>query len=101
MPVINGLRGCHGNGIFHRDIKPENLLLDRKGKTHTFHIKIADFGLATRAPQSSEFGCGSLRYMSQECFNYDLSVLKYDCAKNDVWSSAIVLINMLTKKVLK
>lgn len=99
LEILEGLHGCHQLNIFHRDIKPENLLLDRAGRSYPLHVKIADFGLATRQSRSNEFGCGSLRYMSVECLNHDRKALTYDCAKNDAWSAAIVLINMLTKKV--
>jgi serine/threonine protein kinase len=33
----------HNNGYLHRDIKIENIMLDRRG-----HIKLVDYGLATR-----------------------------------------------------
>lgn len=99
LEFLEGLLGCHQLGIYHRDLKPENLLLDRAGSRYPFHVKLADFGLATRLLNSNEFGCGSLRYMSVECLNHDKKVLTYDTAKNDVWSAAVVLINMLTKKV--
>ena len=86
---------CHENGIYHRDLKPENVLL-KQGQ-----VKLADFGLCTRHPLSNDFGCGSVRYMAPECLNGKTKGffnLPYSTAANDVWSMAIILINMLTGK---
>jgi len=40
LPVLDGVKAIHDQGVVHRDLKPENVLLD--GTTP----KIADFGLA-------------------------------------------------------
>ena len=40
-PFLRGVQQLHAQGLIHRDIKPENILIN-----HTFHIKIADFGLS-------------------------------------------------------
>ncbi|KIH62977.1 hypothetical protein ANCDUO_06735 [Ancylostoma duodenale] len=41
--ILSGLDYVHRQGMIHRDIKPMNILLDIEG-----HIKIGDFGLATK-----------------------------------------------------
>jgi serine/threonine protein kinase len=93
--LCQAVASAHKCSVFHRDLKPENiLLLD----AHT--VKLADFGLATTDALSSEFGCGSVRYMAPECLApVDKSMgLAYSTSANDVWSLGIILINMLTGK---
>ena len=88
----SAVQACHDKGVYHRDLKPENILIGRDG------VVLADFGLATTQELSSEFGCGSVRYMAPECLCQPALGMPYSCAANDVWSLGIVLINMLTGK---
>jgi len=41
IQLLQGVAAAHLAGVVHRDIKPENILID-----DTYHLKIADFGLA-------------------------------------------------------
>lgn len=41
--MVLGVAYLHAQGVLHRDLKLANLLL-----THDGHVKISDFGLATR-----------------------------------------------------
>lgn len=99
----------HEQGIYHRDLKPENVLLKMEDDKNMdpnscqYHIKLSDYGLATTDALSTEFGCGSVRYMGPECLaprdpKHRSIPLPYFSAKNDVWSLGIILINMLTGK---
>ncbi|KAJ1553257.1 hypothetical protein HK405_008466, partial [Cladochytrium tenue] len=72
-------------------------------------VKLADFGLATSDPWSTEMGCGSVRYMAPECFDplHNVpegstlpipEVIGYSPPANDVWALGVILINLLFGK---
>jgi len=117
--LITSVLHVHSLGIYHRDIKPENFLVTQSGT-----VKLADFGLATMDPHADDLGCGSSRYLAPEylitseegCEDLDAclavknappsSVSSLQLRKprpppyrstpaNDVWSLAVVLINLL------
>ncbi|KAJ3302197.1 hypothetical protein HDV03_005255 [Kappamyces sp. JEL0829] len=95
--LLQAVAFIHKHRVYHRDLKPENVLLASE-RTDGILIKVADFGLATRSITCYDFGCGSIRYMSPECLNAEARLKCYNAAKNDVFSSAIILINMLSGK---
>ncbi|MCJ1325435.1 hypothetical protein MMC10_002098 [Thelotrema lepadinum] len=91
LQILNAVAYCHSLGIYHRDLKPENILITDGGHT----IKVADFGLATRDPITSDFGCGSTFYMSPECqSSAPTSQTCYASAPNDIWSLGVILVNL-------
>jgi len=47
--LVDGCRYIHGRKIIHRDLKLGNMLLDSQ-----MHVKIADFGLATKVLYEGE-----------------------------------------------
>lgn len=91
LQILDAVEYCHSIGIYHRDLKPENVLVTDQGMT----CKLADFGLATTDPFTSDYGCGSTFYMSPEC---QTSAPKaYSCyasAPNDIWSLGVILVNL-------
>lgn len=105
--ILSALEHCHKLGIYHRDIKPENILLVKnpafKREIHSgytpevfepeYIVKLADFGLATTDDVSKDFRCGSTRYLSPEALGYGANT-GYSVPKGDVWSAAVLLINM-------
>jgi serine/threonine protein kinase len=94
--LVSAVATCHKVGIYHRDLKPENVLITKEGSPE---LRLSDFGLSTTERLSTEFGCGSVRYMAPECLSSNFNEnTPYLSDANDVWSLAIILINMLTGK---
>ncbi|KAL9027177.1 MAG: hypothetical protein Q9196_004264, partial [Gyalolechia fulgens] len=90
LQILDAVHFCHSIGIYHRDLKPENILVTDGGMT----VKVADFGLATRDPVTSDFGCGSTFYMSPECQQSSSNSPFYASGPNDIWSLGIILVNL-------
>lgn len=93
--VLAGLAAAHDAGFVHRDIKPENVLITNNGQ-----IKVTDFGLArviTDQPANSNIGAvllGTMAYLSPE------QVQQHPIdARSDVYSSGILLYEMVTGRV--
>jgi eukaryotic-like serine/threonine-protein kinase len=88
--VLVGLAAAHQAGIVHRDVKPENVLL---GDYNT--IKVADFGLARAASQTSHTRTGMIigtaAYLAPEQVSRSVSD-----ARTDVYAAGVMLYEMLT-----
>src|SRR5688572_17225067 len=95
--MLEALVYAHGKGIVHRDIKPANLIRENSGV-----VKVTDFGIAKikegggatgqTVLTKSGFLLGTPHYMSPE----QIREPKDAGAKCDVYSSAVVLYEMLT-----
>ncbi|HYH47898.1 MAG TPA: protein kinase [Thermoanaerobaculia bacterium] len=91
--VAGALDYAHRQGIVHRDIKPSNILLDTAGR-----VKVADFGIAKMAGQSTELTMagsvmGSPQYLSPEQIRGE----ELD-GRSDVFSLGVVLYELLSSK---
>jgi eukaryotic-like serine/threonine-protein kinase len=114
MPVRDAvdavLQGCealaeaHANGIIHRDLKPSNFFLTRRADRSPL-VKILDFGLAKpnramgadmqeKSLTSYDGVMGTATYMSPEQIRSSKDV----DARADVWSLAVVLFELLSKR---
>lgn len=119
--LARGLEYLHNMGVAHRDLKPDNLLLTCRGC-----LKIADFGNSecVRLPweksvRLSSGLCGSFPYISPEQYHTleyrdprspssgssspqssssSSSAYRFDVRASDVWSAAVVYMDMRTGK---
>lgn len=89
-PVVEGLGAAHDAGLIHRDVKPENVLIADDGR-----IKIGDFGLARAVTTTTSTGTliGTVAYLSPE-----LVLGRPADARSDIYSTGIMLFEMLTGK---
>ena len=89
-PVVDGLGSAHAAGLIHRDVKPENVLIADDGR-----IKIGDFGLARAVTTTTSTGTliGTVAYLSPE-----LVLGQPADARSDIYSTGIMLFEMLTGK---
>ncbi|HEX2122221.1 MAG TPA: serine/threonine-protein kinase, partial [Thermoanaerobaculia bacterium] len=95
--LLEALVYAHGKGIVHRDIKPANLIRENGGV-----VKVTDFGIAKikeggggsgqTVLTKSGFLLGTPHYMSPE----QIREPKDAGAKSDIYSSGVVLYEMLT-----
>ena len=90
--IMRGLSHAHSRGIIHRDIKPQNIKVLRDGS-----VKVADFGIACLADSAqtlTQEALGSVHYISPEQARGD----RPD-ARSDIYSSGVVLYEMLTGRL--
>jgi serine/threonine-protein kinase len=95
--LLEALVYAHGKGIVHRDIKPANLIKEKGGP-----VKVTDFGIAKIKEAAGSSGqtvltksgflLGTPHYMSPE----QIREPKDAGAKSDIYSSGVVLYEMLT-----
>lgn len=92
--LLGALAYLHGLGIVHRDIKIDNIVFLNVDDPQRidYHIKIIDFGTATRKTQRCSKIAGTRYYMAPEVFKGVLH------EKSDVWSCGVFLYLFFTGK---
>lgn len=95
--VLSALAAAHTAGLVHRDIKPENVLIGTGGDAGGV-VKVADFGLvraaASAGTTSTSVILGTVAYLSPEQVSTGAA-----SARSDVYSTGILLYEMLTGQV--
>jgi serine/threonine-protein kinase len=91
--ACDGLEYAHRHGVIHRDVKPGNLLVNPDGV-----VKLADFGIAKAAEDSSITQIGSVvgtaAYLSPERARGDEAT-----ASADVYSLGVVMYQLLAARL--
>jgi serine/threonine protein kinase/beta-lactam-binding protein with PASTA domain len=90
-PVLSALSAAHDAGLVHRDVKPENVLISQRGQ-----IKVADFGLAKAISAQTSTATQGLLIGTVSYLPPELVVSGRSDARSDVYSTGVVLFEMLT-----
>jgi hypothetical protein len=85
LECANGLDFLHSLNYMHRDLKSLNIFLDAN-----MVAKLADFGMATNQPTSSE-GCGTPQWMAPEVLRCVLGIACAYDRRSDVYSLGVVM----------
>ena len=102
--IVKGMYLMSQHGIWHRDLKPQNIVL-----TQDESVRIIDFGLARMGPHEDHIFSGrvyTLWYRPPEIILRNVLSDKgiqppdfiYDGDKCDIWSIAMVFLDMLSSK---
>lgn len=90
-PVLSALAAAHEAGLVHRDIKPENVLISERGE-----IKVGDFGLARIVSAQTSTATAGLLIGTVSYLPPELVVSGKADARSDVYSTGVVLFELLT-----
>lgn len=90
-PVACALAVAHDCGLVHRDVKPENVLISDRGE-----IKVADFGLARTVTGQSAAATQGLLIGTVSYLPPELVITGRAHAWSDIYSTGIVMFEMLT-----
>ncbi len=91
--LCSALDAAHAAGVIHRDIKPENILLTKEEQ-----VKVSDFGIARALDRSNQTQTGMV-FGSVSYFSPEQAQGRQATAKSDIYSSGIVLYEMLTRRL--
>lgn len=89
--ILQGVNYLHSRRIIHRDLKLGNLFLN-----DDLHVKIGDFGLATKLTYDGERKktlCGTPNYIAPEILNKEGHSFEVD-----IWSIGCIMYTLLIGK---
>lgn len=84
--ILLAINYLHERDILYRDLKPENILITEVG-----HIKLVDFGFATKINDNVYHLCGTPEYMAPEKL-----LGNGDSKETDYWAFGCLIYEMLT-----
>ncbi len=90
-PVLSALAAAHEAGLIHRDVKPENVLITPRGQ-----LKVADFGLAKAITSQTSTATQGLLIGTVSYLPPELVMSGKADARSDVYSTGILLFELLT-----
>lgn len=90
-PLVSALASAHDEGLVHRDVKPENVLISDRGQ-----IKVADFGLARAVSHQTVTVASGLLVGTVSYIPPELVTKGRADERSDIYSTGIVLFEMLT-----
>ncbi|EMG50749.1 sepH Cytokinesis protein sepH [Candida maltosa Xu316] len=85
--ILQGLNYLHEQGVVHRDVKAANVLL-----TENDHVKLADFGVATKVTSQHLSIVGTPNWMAPETVLGGEGI----CTASDIWSLGATIIELFT-----
>ena len=94
MQICRALEHAHSKHVVHRDIKPQNIVLTQSGK-----IKVADFGIARAANNTTTVNSGSYAVGSAHYLSPEQARGGYTDHKSDIYSLGVVMYEMFTGKL--
>lgn len=90
-PVVRALAAAHEAGLVHRDVKPENVLIAERGV-----VKVTDFGLAKAITAQTATATQGLLIGTVSYLPPELVTSGRADARSDVYSTGIVMFELLT-----
>ena len=94
MQICRALEHAHSKHVVHRDIKPQNIVLTQSGK-----IKVADFGIARAANNTTTVNSGSCAVGSAHYLSPEQARGGYTDHRSDIYSLGVVMYEMFTGKL--
>lgn len=94
MQICRALEHAHSKHVVHRDIKPQNIVLTQSGK-----IKVADFGIARAANNTTTVNSGSYAVGSAHYLSPEQARGGYTDHRSDIYSLGVVMYEMFTGKL--
>lgn len=91
MQICRALEHAHSKHVVHRDIKPQNIVLTESGK-----IKVADFGIARAANNSTMINSGAQAVGSAHYLSPEQARGGYTDNRSDIYSLGVVMYEMFT-----